>query len=414
MDQTKLSAAKLWLTSSPVVAGTPGAEAPRDLPYLSHALYALVPVVSPEIPRMSVDERWRLYVNPTWLAETPVPEIGRELAHLVWHLLADHADRGRMMKIDAQTAQFWKQATDATIHTTLKPDALASADLPSSDDLKLAAGRPAEEYYASLSKLPLTNPGGSDELPPEYGCGSGCDGIPRSHELPPDADASVDIPQAQEIRRMVAIDYQEWNKKRGTTPGEAGRWALRILEPTIAWEPLLSRLVRHAIGTAAGRGDYTYSRPSRRASSVPQVVLPGTQRHVPRVAMIIDTSASVDDHLLERALGEVDGALRALGIAGGHVTVYSCDAAVHVVQKVRRARDTQLAGGGGTDMRVGLRAAGEQRPRADVIVVFTDGETPWPAEPPPGAAVIVALLGRFRTQLPPTPRWAVRVECLLD
>ena len=130
--------------------------------------------------------------------------------------------------------------------------------------------------------------------------------------------------------------------------------------------------------------------------------------------MIIDTSYSVDDGLLARALGEVDGALLALGVAGGEVTVYSCDAAVHTVERVRRAQDTNLAGGGGTDLRAGLAAVDTQRPRPDVVIVFTDGDTPWPPGPPPGCSVIVALLGRDRAELPPTPAWATRVECLLD
>jgi len=129
--------------------------------------------------------------------------------------------------------------------------------------------------------------------------------------------------------------------------------------------------------------------------------------------MVIDTSGSVDDTLLGRALGEVDGALQALGVSDGSVTVLACDAAVHTVTKVRKARHTRLAGGGGTDMTAGLAAAGDLRPKPDLIVVFTDGYTPWPAEPPPGSAVVAAMLGRGGHALPSTPRWATRVECLL-
>ena len=65
-------------------------------------------------------------------------------------------------------------------------------------------------------------------------------------------------------------------------------------------------------------------------------------------------------------------------------------------------------------MRVGIATAASQKPRPDLIVVFTDGETPWPETAPPGSLVIAALLGRKRSHLPPTPAWATRVECLLD
>ena len=188
---------------------------------------------------------------------------------------------------------------------------------------------------------------------------------------------------ARDIRRRVAIDYCEHQQQhgRGSTPGDAWRWAKQILEPRVRWEPLLAGAVRRAAGWANGRTDYTYTRPSRRQSTSPRILLPGLRRPVPQVAVVVDTSGSVDDVLLGRALGEVDGALRGLGVTDSSVSVYSCDAAVHQVQRVRRAKDAKLAGGGGTDMRVGIRAASAQRPRPDLIVVFTDGDTPWPETP---------------------------------
>ena len=110
-------------------------------------------------------------------------------------------------------------------------------------------------------------------------------------------------------------------------------------------------------------------------------MLPSTRRPIPSVAMVIDTSGSVDDGLLARALAEVDGALRALGVGGQAVSVISCDVAATQPTRVRRARDVRLAGGGGTDMRVGIRAAAALRPRPDLVVVLTDGYTPWPDAP---------------------------------
>jgi hypothetical protein len=95
MDDRKLTAAKLWLVSPPPDgSGRRSAERPRDLPYLSHALYALVTVPAPEVPTMTCDEWWRVYVNEDWLAAASVPDVARELAHVVWHLLSDHTGRG--------------------------------------------------------------------------------------------------------------------------------------------------------------------------------------------------------------------------------------------------------------------------------------------------------------------------------
>lgn len=413
VDRDRLAAAKLWLISEPRSAGT--TVKPADLPYLAHALFALVPVASEQVETMAADERWRLYVNPTWLLASPVEVIGAELLHAVWHLLTDHAGRARAMEIAAGTAAAWKRASDVAVQHTLAEVAVVN-DLPSASSAGLPLGLTVEEYFAALSGLPVDSvPGGAaldPELPP--GCGSACDGLPRPHELPPDVDlARVDEFDAAQIRRNVAIAYQGHCTERGIEPGDAGRWAKRVLEPQIAWEPLLGIAVRQAAGWASGHTHYTYRRRSRRQSAVPNILLPGTRRPLPDVAMIIDTSASIDDTLLGRALGEVDGALRALGVAGESVRVLAVDAAVHAVSTVRDARNVRLTGGGGTDLRVGFTAVESFRPRPDLLVVFTDGYTPWPETAPPGTAVVVALLGRAGDPQPPTPPWAIRVDCLL-
>lgn len=411
MNADRLAAAKLWLVS----------EQAADVPYLAQALFALVPVASVEVPTTAVDERWRLYVNPDWLAGAPVPAIGTELAHQVWHLLCEHADRARDLRVDATTAGPWRDAADVTIVHTLGAAGLCHDgryphSLRHAAGLELPPHRSAEEYYATLSRLPpAAEAPSAAALAPQEGCGSGSDGIPRRHELPADADVgTVDEESAHQIRHHVAVEYRRHVSTRGLEPGTAGRWASRILEPRIPWEPLLAGAVRRAAGWTNGRVEPTYTRPSRRQSAVPRVLLPGMRRPMPRVTMVVDTSGSVDDQLLGRALGEVDGALRAIGVGNAAVTVLACDAAVQCVGRVRRARDATLAGGGGTDLRVGIAAASGQRPRPDLIVVLTDGYTPWPAAAPAGSAVIAGVLGRDRRHLPPTPAWATRVECLLE
>ena len=41
----------------------------------------------------------------------------------------------------------------------------------------------------------------------------------------------------------------------------------------------------------------------------------------------------------------------------------------------------------------GIDAAMELRPRPSVVIVLTDGYTPWPAAAPRAATVVVGLLG---------------------
>ncbi len=419
----RVAAAKLWLISRP--PGAPGADTPRDLPYLATAVYALSTVPTPAVDTIRADEYWRLYINSDWAIATGVPDIGRELAHIVWHLLMDHAGRARAIRIDSTTSRLWHQACDLTIADTLTGShaspvqIVSAAEQARADNPKIGTGRSAEDYYAILSGLPAhpTSSDGDrvDPLTDRDSCGSAVDGIPRASDLPPDTDiGTLERIDADVIRKQVAIDYLEAQKGRGDTPGYAQRWAKEITNPTIPWEPLLARAVRRGIGWTSGRHEPTWTRPSRRQSIQPDVLRPGWRRPVPAVAMVIDTSGSIDDKLLGRAMGEVDGALAGLGIPDARITVLACDAAVGAVTRVRKATDASLVGGGGTDMRIGIAAASQLRPRPDLIVVFTDGYTPWPAQPPPGSAIIAAMLRRPGETLPDTPLWATRIDCQLN
>jgi predicted metal-dependent peptidase len=89
------------------------------------------------------------------------------------------------------------------------------------------------------------------------------------------------------------------------------------------------------------------------------------------------------------------------------VLVLACDAAVGAANRVRRVDEIELVGGGGTDMRVGISGAESSRPRPDVVVVFTDGLTPWP-DRPTRARLIVAVIGE-PSAVAQVPAWATTV-----
>ena len=134
------------------------------------------------------------------------------------------------------------------------------------------------------------------------------------------------------------------------------------------------------------------------------MVLPALRTRPPRVAVIIDTSGSVSDAELGSALLEVTAIGRAVGGGPGQVSVISCDAAAGVAHPLCRAEGIPLIGGGGTDLRQGFARALTARSRPDVIVVLTDGQTPWPAAEPP-CRTVVGLFPLSRDRVWPPP-WA--------
>ena len=99
--------------------------------------------------------------------------------------------------------------------------------------------------------------------------------------------------------------------------------------------------------------------------------------------------------------------IRAAGIGPLGLVVLACDAAVGAVTRVRRATDVRLVGGGGTDMRVGIAVAEATRPVPDVVVVLTDGCTPWPDRPTRARLVVAIIGGQAAAQH--APGWATTV-----
>src|SRR5579875_2641371 len=183
-------------------------------------------------------------------------------------------------------------------------------------------------------------------------------------------------------------------------------WPAEFLEPKVDWRRALGAEIRKAVADVSGAVDYTYRRPSRRATVTGDVVLPALRRPVPDVAVVCDTSGSMTDDLLAASLAEVEGLLRALGLAR-QLRVIACDAAASAARRVTSARQVELTGGGGTDMGAGIAAAAALRPRPAITVVLTDGLTPWPSAPPRGMKVVVGLLGE---EPPEPPAWARAVR----
>src|SRR4029434_9916747 len=94
--------------------------------------------------------------------------------------------------------------------------------------------------------------------------------------------------------------------------------------------------------------------PNRRQSAYGAFIMPSFHQPKPRPGFLIDTSASMQETQLGRAVAELGGLTRQLGYSSD-VVVACCDAAVHDVKKVFTSAQLELYGGGGTDIGAGLR-----------------------------------------------------------
>ena len=390
-------------------------------PYLAVALHAMAVVPTYTVRTMAVDRHWRCYVNPEFVAGSPVRELAAVWLHEVSHLVRDHHSRADALR----EASVRHDAAGRPGTAALDPEQPAreklrlniAMDLEINDDLpQILAGTGGPEAPAADPDRRPRLPDGAltperlrlprRELFEEYlrdltptlvgrfehriDCGSGAHSVPEPWDLEGDGAHPLGRHEAEAIRISVRDAV---NAGRGTAPSGWQRWAERYGKAPQDWRTLLGAAFRTSLGAAGGAGDYTYRRPSRRGQALGGgLVLPSLRRPVPSVAVVIDTSGSVSDVDLGSALTEVAAITRATGISGDHVAVYSCDAAVHTVQRVCRAEEIALVGGGGTDLRRGIHRAATRTPRPDVVVVLTDGDTPWP-ETALGCRVIAGIFG---------------------
>ena len=213
----------------------------------------------------------------------------------------------------------------------------------------------------------------------------------QARDLLPDPEAR----QAPERQAESARDWHERVLRAHTGDGEFSmlRTLLKDLRPPrTPWEQVLRSLLAHGLST---RRSLSWSRPTRsylanQGRAGPRHRMPwepGTSgtRPVPRLAVVIDVSGSVDEGLLQRFSREIESIARRLETA---VVLVIGDDQVRRVQHFepqgwRPGRfdlaDIAFQGGGGTDFSPMLKEADRFGP--DIGVVLTDLQGPASYKP---------------------------------
>lgn len=396
----------------------------RRFPYLRTFIMTVPIIESHNVPTMAASEDWKIYYNPDFVNETPLEEIVGTFYHEIDHCLKDHAGRFRKQFNNPIERTIANIAVDLETNNRVLDDGLKLPDGAALPEMfGLPKGLLAEEYYKELLKQAKEtinqikqqmkdkmeqdgqgnqesnedqnnsenteslqcNNGNKDQSQDENQndekndltnnvvnkSGSSHDGIKREWET--DEEKGINEMEKELMKRKIANDMKEY-KRIGKLPGHWERWADEVLKPKIDWRRELQKLLKGSIENAMGKMDYTYSKRNRRYCDN-DIVLPGYKGYLPRIAVVIDTSGSMTNNELSIAIGEVYGILKTMN---AKITVISCDAEVHNVQKIKNIDEIKLIGGGGTNMGIGIAEALKHKP--DLIVVITDGYTPWPNE----------------------------------
>jgi len=411
----------------------------NNWPYLASIAFALrlVETSSEDLPTMAVDNGLRLYYNVDFVESLEPEELATVLLHECMHVILRHGDRYAELQNAGYYEQFssapayhrliWNYAGDCSINETL--DEMDVIWPKSSPPLRYSLFRKAGLTAKDITEtsffkilewdkeyLATGNPQDSKlNLPCD--CGSISDGENRGFEIPVDDEDApgADNLERDRLRDKVASDITQ-HASTGSIPKGLERWAQAHLDPKIDWRRQLAVRIRQAVANVTGRRDYSYMRPSRRQDAIratgSSVILPAMRQPAPpRIAIVADTSGSISNNDLNQFLAEIKGMLNAVGIGQG-MSIIPCDAKAYPAIKIRSRSsiiEINFQGGGGTNMISGIDAAMSMRPLPQIVIILTDGYTPWPEAKPKGCDHFIAALTDEKTKQS-LPHWITAVS----
>lgn len=406
-----------------------GSAAPQELdraivalllkePFYGHILGAVVRRVDGTVPTAAVALTPRgvnLVVNPAFFLErlTP-PERVAIVKHEALHLALRHLFRPSNGVEDPLLCNL---AADLVVNQLVAPWPLPDGAilLSTFPDLGLLPDRSLEWYLERLKQLQdgidgggsCTAPRSADALrrlrgdwPGNHGgwANAGGDGFGGTG---PELTEVLRRALEGDMERLLAqararLTDRQW----GQVPGQLRSSLERMEEsrkPRIDW--------RRSLRLFASSGYRTRVVPTARRMSKRFDAFPGIRiRREQRIAVVLDTSGSIDDATLEAFFAEIHAIWR----TGAEVVVIECDAEVQRSSIYAGSRPKDVKGRGGTDFEPAFRWMRERgRGRFDTCIYLTDGVGPAPGIRPPCPLLwVVTQGGRTGDHL----RWGRVVE----
>ncbi len=353
--------------------------------------------------------------SPQWIAETDAHIIETAIARVVLACaLKHHTRRGE------RDPERWQRASQLVTHGLLRD---AGFTLP--PDAGAWDGISVEQAYDRLPE-PEPDAPGNDGGPP-----SGLDGGSPDRDgsgTPPSCDPSgtgevMDTPagggnddESGPSPGGVAAEEQDWDeamhqalslaKAQGKAPGGIEETVRGAHASTLDWRSLLRRFM-----TDAAKSDYSWSVPNRRFIDS-GLYLPSIRSEgMDAIAVIFDTSGSVDTEALTAFWSEVRGA--AAEIRPERVVVLQVDAAVQDAAEYAPddlPGEIVVKGRGGTDFRPGFEWLDEQDVRPAVCLYFTDMECNRYPDAEPGYPVLWCDWRPGAEDPDTPPPWGERID----
>lgn len=190
-----------------------------------------------------------------------------------------------------------------------------------------------------------------------------------------DPTTKEEVTQADWATKMVQA--AQTAKAMGKLPADIERLLLGTLKAQVDWASELSRFM-----DASRKDDYSYMHPDRRYLNAGLYLPDMHSEGMGPIALMVDTSGSVDDTILARMASEI--MMISEKLKPDKIYVIYCDASVQNVQTFQPGDMIQLRpkGGGGTDFRPAFNWIEKNAPDIQVAAYFTDGYGTFPDREP--------------------------------
>lgn len=345
---------------------------------MHHPFFASIVMSTPQVERtdiwLAATDAKSIFINTPACEQLTVDEMKFIWAHEALHIMLYHVP---MMLENKYDRTKWNQATDYFINLTLTKCGFTMVKGGLWDAKYDGMSSPV--IYDTLPDPPKKGgKGGGTGEPGEPGEGAG---EPWEDLVEPegafDDAAMADLKRSVQQRVAQAASIA---RLCGKMPAELERLVSEILDPVVPWPEVLREYM-----TRTTQDDESWARRNRRYNAV---CLPRRySEHLGEIIFIGDTSGSISNDELARGAAEVRSVAELM--RPERIRLVWADAAVAGEQIFELHDPIEIAptGGGGTDMRVPLEYVEQFNP--PVVVLMTDGYTPWPAVAPPYPLIVL-------------------------
>ena len=342
-----------------------------DYPYFGTLASKLELVVNDDIEAF-ISNGVKLEYRSEYLNKLEINELEFIFANGAMHSSLAH-DKRR----NSRSGWLWQMATDMAINDMLVENGMT---LPyGAQYRKRFAGMYAEEIYEELKADILRE---DDNL--EYEADNADDVEPNSREKKErDTQESEQTPQeieeeilAEQLLAQQAISLLESMFKKGDAPVTIDRFFKIDYEGKIDWRDELRVAIDRYF-----RDDYTLLPPSKKLL-YSGIYLPSTVSQTFRLVIVVDSSGSIDEELLNEFLSEVSFLMSL--VQNYQIELIVCDDKVHSCDTfyTGESLEVSLRGNGGTDFRAAFDFVEQNIDDVKLLLYFSDLEGTFPKTAP--------------------------------